>query len=207
MRKRFILIIIFLTLLAIRSAYAADTYIIDPGHSTIGFAVMHMEVSVTRGEFTEYHGEIVFDEKDISKLRGEIVIETKSINTRLEARDKHLRNEDFFDVEKYPTIVFRGTKFLKTDTGYVFIGDLTMHGVTREVSGPAKIRGPVTTSFGTEIIGISGETTINRYDYGMTWNAGMPGGEFAVAKEVKILIDVEASRTLEDPKAEDEEKK
>jgi polyisoprenoid-binding protein YceI len=186
-------------LLAISSAYAEDKYIIDPTHSTIGFGATHMEVSVIRGEFTDYKGEILFDKDNINNLRGQIVIKAKSIDTRLEARDKHLRNADFFDVEIYPTILFKVKKLLKKDNGYEIIGDLTMHGVTRKVSGPVTIRGPVKTSFGTEIIGISGETIINRHDYDISWNAEMPGGGFAVGNDVEIIIDIEAYKTTKHP--------
>lgn len=192
MRQSFILITTFLIVLSISNAYAADKYIIDPKHSTIGFAVKHMGVSVTRGEFTDYQGEIFFDKGNIKNLQGKIVIKAKSINTRSRARDNHLRGKDFFDVENYPTIVFKCKKLRKKHSGYRIVGDLTMHGITREVSGPATIKGPVKTSFGTEIIGISGKTTINRHDYGISWNAKMPGGGFAVGEEIEIIIDVEA---------------
>ena len=179
-------------MIGLTGVFAADQYIIDPQHSTIGFAVAHMDVSIVRGEFTDYQGEILFDEKDINSMHGEIVIKTKSIDTRLKARDDHLKSADFFDVEKYPEIVFKGKKIIKTSTGYEIAGDLTMHGVTREVSGPVVIRGPVITSYGKQLIGISGETVINRKDYGISWNAQTPAGGFAVGNDVKIIIDTEA---------------
>ncbi|TAN62023.1 polyisoprenoid-binding protein [bacterium] len=174
------------------AVFAADQYIIDPGHSTIGFAVSHMDVSIVRGEFTDYAGEILFDEKDVNSMRGEITIKAKSIDTRLKARDDHLKSQDFFDVEKYPEIVFKGKKITKTPSGYEITGDLTLHGITREVSGPAVIRGPVMTSYGKQLIGISGETVINRRDFGISWSVQTPGGGLAVGNDVKIIIDVEA---------------
>lgn len=186
-----LLVIIFI-LFYLSGAFAADKYIIDAEHSTIGFAATHMEVSVVRGEFTDYKGEVLFDEKNIDDLRIDIVIKAKNIDTRLKARDDHLRSADFFDVQNYPVIIFKSKKILKRNTGYEIIGDLTMHGVTREVSGQVVIRGPVKTSYGKQLIGISGEAIINRLDYGISWNAKMPGGGLAVGDEVKILIDVEA---------------
>lgn len=192
MRRILSLPVIFFISFSISGAFAADQYIIDPEHSTIGFAVAHMEVSIVRGEFTDYKGEILFDEKDINSMRGEITIKAKSLDTRLKARDDHLKSADFFDVEKYPEIVFKGKKILKTAAGYEITGDLTMHGVTREVSGPAVIRGPVMTSYGKQLIGVSGETAINRQDFGISWSMQTPAGGLAVGNNVKILIDVEA---------------
>lgn len=189
---RRILLAIFFILFSSSDLFAADRYIIDPQHSTIGFAVAHMDVSVIRGEFTDYKGEILFDAEDICDLRGEILIKAESINTRLKARDDHLKNADFFDVKNYPEIVFKSKRVVKRDNGFEIIGDLTMHGVTREVSGPVIIRGPVKTSYGKELIGISGETIISRQDFGISWNAKMPNGGLAVGNDVKILIDVEA---------------
>lgn len=192
MRRILSLLVIFFISFSISGAFAQDQYIIDPEHSTIGFAVSHMDVSIVRGEFTDYAGEILFDGKDINSMRGEITIKTKSIDTRLKARDDHLKSADFFDVEKYPEIVFKGKKITKTSSGCEIIGDLTLHGVTREVSGPAVIRGPIMTSYGKQLIGISGETAINRQDFGISWSAQTPAGGLAVGNDVKIIIDVEA---------------
>lgn len=192
MRRILSLPVIFFISFSISGAFAADQYIIDPEHSTIGFAVAHMDVSIVRGEFTDYAGEILFDEKDINSMRGEITIKAKSLDTRLKVRDDHLKSADFFDVEKYPEIVFKGKKIIKTSAGYEITGDLTLHGVTREVSGPAVIRGPVMTSYEKQLIGVSGETAINRQDFGISWSAQTPGGGLAVGNDVKIIIDVEA---------------
>lgn len=182
----------FVIAFLISGAFAADKYIIDPQHSTIGFAVAHMEVSIVRGQFTDYKGEILFDEKNITGSTGEITIKTQSIDTRLKARDDHLKNADFFDAANYPEIVFKSKRIVKKDSGYEIIGELTMHGVTREVAGPAVIRGPVKTSYGAQLIGISGETAVNRQDFGIAWNAKTPAGGLAVGNDVKIIIDVEA---------------
>lgn len=194
MRRILSLQVIFFIASLASGVFAADQYVIDPEHSTIGFAVSHMDVSIVRGEFTDYAGEILFDEKDINSLRGEITIKTKSIDTRLKARDDHLKSPDFFDAENYPEIVFKGKRITKTSSGYEISGDLTLHGVTREVSGPAVIRGPVMTSYGKQLIGISGEAAINRHDFGISWSAQTPGGGFAAGNNVKIIIDVEAYR-------------
>lgn len=181
-------------LLFTSSVFAADTYKIDPTHSTFGFAVKHMQVGVTRGIFTDFYGEITYDKDNLDDFKVWIIVKTQSINTKLEVRDKHLRNADFFDVENYPTIIFIGKKLLKNGNSYEIIGDLTMRGVTKEVSGHVTVRGPVQSPFGGEIIGISGEMVINRQDYNISWNDTMPGGGFVVGNDVKIIIDIEADK-------------
>lgn len=189
-----ILAVLFSFTLFTGNIFASDVYKIDPTHSTFGFAVRHMQVGVTRGVFTDYQGEIRYDQDNLDNFQAWVIIKTDSVDTRLAARDKHLRGADFFDVENYPTIVFRAKKLLKKGDGYEIIGDLTMRGVTKEVSGPVAIRGPAQSPFGGEIIGLSGETVINRQDYGISWNDKMPDGGFVVGNDVQIIIDFEADK-------------
>ena len=130
-------IIITLAVSFLNDAFAQNVYKIDRTHSTVGFAVSHIQVGIVRGEFADYSGEVEFEKENPDAFRAEVVIEAKSINTRLEARDKHLRGADFFDVENYPTITFKAKKLLKEGNHYTIIGDLTIRGVTKELSGPA----------------------------------------------------------------------
>lgn len=187
-------VIITLAVLFANDAFAKNIYRIDPTHSTIGFAVSHVQVGIVRGEFTDYSGEIEFEKDAPDAFRGEIVIQAKSINTRLEARDKHLRSADFFNVENYPAITFKAKKLLKKGDDYRIIGDLTIRGITKELSGRASILGPVKSPFGQEVIGIHGETVINRRDFGVSWNNKMPDGGFVVGDDVKITLDIEADK-------------
>ena len=195
-KKNFVFLwgVVFLILLFTSSVFAEDAYKIDPTHSTFGFAVKHMQVGVTRGTFTDFRGEIRYDQDNLEGFKAWIVVSTESIDTRLEARDKHLKNKDFFDVENYPTIIFIGKKLLKNGDGYEIVGELTMRGVTKKVSGYVTLRGPVESPFGGEVIGVSGETVINRQDYNISWNDTMPDGGFVVSNDVRIIIDIEADK-------------
>lgn len=188
--------LMFLSMLFTSNIFASEVYKIDPTHSTIGFAVKHLQVGITRGVFTDFSGEVEFDKENPDSFKIWIVINTQSIDTRLEARDNHLRGEHFFDVENYPTIFFSAQKLLEKDDAFEIIGELTMRGVSKEVSGLVYIRGPVKSPFGTETIGVSGETHVNRQDYGIYWNDVLPDGGFVVGNDVKIIIDIEASKKL-----------
>ncbi|MFC1510543.1 YceI family protein [Candidatus Omnitrophota bacterium] len=196
MKKLLIVVLgcVFLQVISTGNVFSSEggQYKIDVTHSSIGFAVTHMEVGITRGVFTDYSGEVIFDKNNLDAFQAGIVINASSIDTRLEARDNHLRNEDFFHVEKYPTIIFKAKKLLNKAGGYEIVGDFTLRGVTREISVPVSIRGPLRSPFGGTVIGISGEVTINRQDYGVAWNDTMPGGGFVVGNEVKLVIDIEA---------------
>ncbi|MCQ9206528.1 MAG: YceI family protein [Omnitrophica bacterium] len=193
-RQLVILTAILVSVLSLSNISLAGTYKIDPTHSTFGFAITHMKVGTTRGVFTDYKGEVHFDAENPGALSGWVIINAGSIDTRLEARDKHLKGRDFFDVENYPTILFRIKKLVRKGDDYEILGDLTMRGIRREVSGPAFILGPVTSPFGGEVIGLSGWTVINRRDFGISWNDKMPDGGFVVGDEVKIIIDIEADK-------------
>ncbi|MFQ5952523.1 MAG: YceI family protein [Candidatus Omnitrophota bacterium] len=206
MKKKISVGAIFIVVLFACNVFAAKTYKIDPTHSTVGFEVRHLQVGITRGVFTDYSGEVQFDKEKPEDFKAEGIIQTESIDTRLKARDDHLKNADFFDVKTYPTITVKSKKLIKKGDSYEMVADLTMRGVTREVSAPVTIRGPVKSPFGTEVIGISGEVVINRHDYGISWNAKMPDGGFVVGDDVKIIVDIEAHKkyhlTEEHPKAD-----
>ncbi len=176
------------------NVHAADEYILDNAHSQIGFSVKHLMVSTTKGFFGDYTGSITFDPADLKAFKAEAVIQSKSINTSNEKRDEHLRAADFFDVAQFPTITFT-SKSLTGDKGkYTLVGDLTMHGVTKEVSFPVEIAGPVKSPFGDIAIGLSGSLTINRQDYGVKWNKNLDNGGLAVGDEVVINVDLEAHK-------------
>ncbi len=173
------------------NVFAQNIYNIDGVHSSVGFAIRHLMISTTRGEFTDYTGEIQFDPKDLSSFSVNIVIEAKSINTRNEKRDGHLMSAEFFDVETYPTLEFKGKQLVKNGDGYDLTGDLTIKAVTREITVPVTIAGPIQRKDG-EAIGLSGEITINRQDYGVSWSQTMDQGGLMVDNNVKIIIELEA---------------
>jgi len=183
----------FALLIVPLSAIAADTYKIDPVHSYVGFSVSHLVINDVKGKFTEFSGTIVLDGKQLKEAKG--TIETKTIDTGNAMRDKDLRSPNFFDVEKYPTITFETTSVETKGGEPILVGKFNMHGVTKEISLPAKVRGPVKDPWGNERIGLQTKTKIKRMDYGMTYNKTLETGGLLVGDEVEIEINAEATKT------------
>ncbi len=175
--------------------FAADTYAIDPVHSSIGFSIKHLTISTVTGNFKTYTGQVTFNEKDLANAKAEASIEVASINTADEKRDGHLKSPDFFDAAKFPKIDFVSKSFTQIDGQYRITGDLTIKGVTKEVSIPVVINGPVKNPFGGEAIGLSGQLTINRQDYGVTFNKALDNGGLMLGNEVTININLEAHKS------------
>lgn len=172
-------------------AFAA-TYEIDPVHSTIGFAVKHMVVSTTRGQFNASSGTIEYDPADFAAFKADVKIDAASIDTNNEKRDMHLKSKDFFEVETYQAITFNNAALIKTEIGgLAIVGDLTIKGVTRKITVLVEISGPIANPHGGNVLGISGETVINRQDFGVTFNAVMEAGGLMVDNDVKLVIDLE----------------
>jgi polyisoprenoid-binding protein YceI len=174
-------------------AAATSTWQIDPNHSAAQFAVRHLAISTVRGAFTKVSGTIQFDDKDIAKSSVDVTIDAASVDTRVEGRDKDLRSDHFFDVEKYPTLTFKSTKVEQVEVGKLKVtGDLTIHGVTKQVvldvEGPtAAVKDP----WGNQRAAANATTKINRQDFGVKWNAKMDNGGWVVGDDVTITIDVE----------------
>jgi polyisoprenoid-binding protein YceI len=175
----------------------ASPWSVDPSHSNAHFTVRHMMISNVRGEFSLVSGNVQLDPADVTRTQIEIEIKAASINTREEKRDAHLRSPDFFDVEKYPDIIFRSKRIVaKGDGDFQVLGDLTIHGVTREttfaVEGPTPV---VKDPWGNLRIGITANAKINRKDFGLGWPALIEGGGVMVGEDVKIELDAELVRT------------
>jgi len=176
---------------------ATATWNIDPVHTVAEFKVKHMMISNVKGQFTAVTGVMTQDEADETKSRVEASIEAASVNTRDAQRDAHLKSADFFDVEKFPTLSFKSTRVTRTDEGELTVtGDLTIHGVTREVvftvEGPTP---PTRDPWGNIRVGLSATTKISRKDYGLTWNASLETGGFLVGDEVTVTLDAEFVKT------------
>ena len=171
---------------------AADAYKIDPAHSSFGFSVSHLMVSKITGVFNDYEGVINFDPKDLSTASADVAIQTASIDTRAAKRDDHLRSADFFDAKTFPLIKFQGKKFVSSGDQYLITGDLTIKGVTKEITIPVKITGPVASPMGGTVLGLSGQITINRQDYGVSWNKNLDNGGVVVGNDVDVQINIEA---------------
>jgi polyisoprenoid-binding protein YceI len=170
------------------SAFAqAKTWQIDPNHTAAQFSVRHLGISTVRGAFTKVSGTATYDPADPAKASIEVTIDASSVDTRVERRDNDLRSPNFFDVAKYPTLTFKSKRVEAAGAGKLKItGDLTIHGVTREVlldvDGPSA---PVTDGHGNSHMGASANTKINRKDFGVN------GNPMAVGDDITITIDVE----------------
>lgn len=171
------------------------TYEIDPTHSSVHFSVRHMMVSNVRGEFTKVSGTIKFDPENPANSSVDATIDAASINTRDAQRDTHLKSADFLDVEKFPTLTFHSKKIAPQSGGGKVTGDLTIHGVTREITLDVEGLTPeVKDPWGKQRMGASATTKISRKDFGLIWNAALESGGVMVGDEVKITIDVEFFR-------------
>lgn len=180
---------ISIALIALSSS-AADSYKIDPAHSSFGFAVTHMVINTVHGKFDEFAGSVILDGNQLKEASG--TIQAKSINTGIAQRDNHLRSPDFFDVEKFPTIIFQTKRTEKQGSDTVLVGDFTMHGVTKELSLPVTLKGPIKDPWGNSRIGLQARAKVNRKDYGLRYNQALETGGLVVADEVELEINAEA---------------
>lgn len=169
----------------------ADTYDIDASHTALGFGVRHMVVSTVKGDFSEFKGEFTFDPAKPEAFKSTTTIQVKSISTENEKRDEHLRGADFFDAEKFPTLTFVGEGLEKSGDGYTLKGKLTIRDVTKDVSFPVAVNGPIQDPWGNQRLGIEGTLKINRKDYGLKFDGKMASGDLVVGDDVKIEISTE----------------
>jgi polyisoprenoid-binding protein YceI len=168
-------------------------YKIDPAHSIIGFAIRHLEINWVEGRFKDFNGTIRYDESDVTKSSVEFTAKVESIDTGVAQRDNHLRTADFFEVAKYPEMTFKSTRVERKGKGsYVLYGDLTLKGVTKEVSLPFTITGAIKDPWGNTRFGINAQTKINRRDYGITYGKALENGGIDVGNEVTIGLQLEA---------------
>jgi polyisoprenoid-binding protein YceI len=171
------------------------TYALDPTHTRIGFVARHAMVTKVRGTFNDFRGTIRIDGENPSSSSAEVTIEARSIDTRNEDRDGHLRSNDFFDMEHHPQISFVTTAIEQLDdTRYEVTGELTIKGTTRSVTLDVEYHGTATDPFGNERIGFEGSTTVNRKDFGVSWNAALDSGGVMVGEKVTLELEVSAIR-------------
>jgi polyisoprenoid-binding protein YceI len=183
-----LLVALFLTL----TAAAQDTWKIDPPHTAAQFSVRHLGISTVRGAFTKVSGTVQYDPANPAKTSIQATIDAASVDTRVEMRDKDLRSDHYFDVEKYPTITFQSKKVEPAGPGKLKVtGDLTIHGITKEavldVDGPSA---PMKDPWGNQRMGASATTKINRMDFGVAGGAG------AVGDEITITLDIEMTKQV-----------
>lgn len=194
MKKSLSLLAVFCFLVAGQlPVVQAATYNIDTAHSTIGFAATHLMISTTRGSFDNYVGAINFDPANPEEFSADVTIQVDSINTRNEKRDGHLKSSDFFDAANFPEITFKSSMLNGSGADAEIVGDLTIRGVTKSVTIPVSFMGPVQSPFGFSVISIQGETTINRQDFGVSWNKALDAGGYVVGDDVTLVVEIEAS--------------
>jgi polyisoprenoid-binding protein YceI len=169
------------------------TYTIDPAHSSAQFSIRHMMITNVRGGFSSVKGTVDYDPENPGATTIDVIIDPSTIRTLDDQRDAHLKSADFLDVEKYPTIEFKSTKFTTERGGEAEVtGDLTIHGVTRPVV--LKVEGPSGEGkdpWGNIRMGASATTKIKRSDFGLTWNAALETGGIMVADELKIELEIQ----------------
>lgn len=177
---------------AITTATPVGTFSIDKAHSEVQFQVRHL-VTKVRGRFTDFSGTVQFDEADPTASSVAFSVAVASIDTATPDRDAHLRSEDFFFVDKYPTLTFTSTRVVRRSAEQLdVIGTLTIRGVSREVTLPVSYLGTAKDPWGNARVGFETEITINRKDFGLTWNAALETGGFLVGDDVKITVSVQA---------------
>jgi polyisoprenoid-binding protein YceI len=174
------------------SASATTTWNIDPAHSSAEFKVKHMMISNVKGSFSGVSGVLTEHAVDSTLSSVEASVPVATISTGDAQRDGHLKSADFFDAEKYPTLLFKSTQVVRKGDAYEVTGDLTIHGVTKPVTfavdGPSA---PGKDPWGNTRIGLSATTKINRKDFGLAWNSALETGGFLVGEEISITLDVE----------------
>lgn len=174
------------------SATTATTWTIDPSHTLVEFSARHMMVTTVKGRFTDVKGVITNFDSNPANASVDVEIATASLTTGDDGRDSHLKSADFFEVETYPTITFKSTKVEGSGESFKVTGNLTIHGVTKEVVLDASFHGTGTNPWGKTVAGFAAETKINRKDYGLNWNVGLEAGGVLVSDQIKISIDAQA---------------
>jgi polyisoprenoid-binding protein YceI len=179
--------------LLVSAAAEAQTWTIDAGHSAAHFAVRHMMVSTVRGDMGKVAGTVTYDGKNLTAATVDATVDVTGISTRDEKRDAHLKSPDFFDVATYPTIRFKSKRVTpNADGSFSVTGDLTMRGVTKEVTLACEaLRPAIKDQRGGSRTGTTATTKINRQDFGITWSRALDGGGLVVGDEVSITIDLE----------------
>jgi polyisoprenoid-binding protein YceI len=169
-----------------------STFTLDPTHSSVDFTVRHMVFSRVRGTFPTFTLELDVDEKTNLPTAISAVIDAASVDTNVADRDAHLKSPDFLDVANYPSIAFKATSITGTADALTILGDLTIHGVTKPVTLIASVDGRAQDPWGNDRIGFSATTTINRKDFGLTYNMALETGGVLVGDALEIEISIEA---------------
>jgi polyisoprenoid-binding protein YceI len=181
---------------SVTSPSAATTaWSIDPAHSLVEFSTKYMMFTTVKGRFTSVRGVILDGNDHLGASSVDIEIDTTSLSTGDDKRDGHLRSADFLDVETYPTISFKSTRVEGSRDSFKLVGDLTVHGTTREVSLDAEFLGSGSNPWGQQIASFTAQTSISRKDFGLNWNVALEAGGVLVSDHVKIALEIQANKT------------
>lgn len=168
---------------------------VDASHSSLEFSIRHMMISKVKGSFQAFEAEVEADPADLTTAKIYFSVDLASIDTRNTDRDNHLRSADFFDTENMPKMTFEAKHITSTDNNeYDVVGDLTLHGITRSEKFAVSFEGAGKDPWGNEKVGFSATGAINRSDYGLTYNAALETGGILIGDEVKIMIEIQASK-------------
>jgi len=175
------------------SVVTAKPYFVDATHSDISFKVRHLGVSYVNGQFSDISGRIFYDANAPKKSSFDGIIKVASINTNNPKRDAHLKSADFFDVEKFPEMTFKSTKVTHfTSNSITVVGHFTMNGVTKEITLPFTILGPINDATGQPRIGFECELEIDRTDYNLTYNKILEAGHLMIGNKVRLFLSLQA---------------
>jgi len=175
-------------------ADTAVAYTIDPAHTLVELSAKYMMFTTVKGRFTGVTGTLVHDATDADASSVDVQIDTATLTTADAKRDEHLRSADFLDVANYPTITFKSRLIVGGGDHYQVIGDLTIHGTTREVSLDTTFNGAGKNPWGHDLVSFSAQTEINRKDFGLNWNVALEAGGVLVSDKIKIQLEVQAAR-------------
>jgi polyisoprenoid-binding protein YceI len=171
------------------------TYTIDPSHSRVGFVARHAMVTKVRGGFNEFEGSFHADAEQPENSSARLVIQADSIDTRSADRDAHLRSNDFFAMDEYPTLTFESTRVEQLgETDFKVTGDLTIRGTTKPVTIDLEFTGSAVDPWGNTRVGFEGATQVNRKDWGLNWNTALDAGGVLVSEKVTLEFEISATR-------------
>ena len=187
--------IAILLLAAASFSFAQTNWSIDKSHSKIGFSVTHLVITEVEGKFKNFEAKITTANENFDGASIEFTADVNSIDTYNEKRDQHLMSDDFFNAEKFPKLTFKSKSFKKVDDkNYKLVGDLTIRDITKEVTLDAKYGGTITDPWGNTKAGFKIDGDINRFDYGLKWDAAIETGGLVVSKDVKLIINLELNK-------------
>lgn len=190
MKKTIATLLISLSIFATK----AQTWTLDNAHSSVNFAITHMVVSETAGNFKKFSADVTATKADFTDLKVNFTIETASVNTDNEKRDEHLRGDDFFNAPKYPAITFTSTKTVLKGNNLTLTGNLTMHGKTKAVTFTGKYNGTIKDPYGLNRAGFKLKTVLKRSDFDLTWNKTLDQGGLALGDEVTVTVNIEVTK-------------